>query len=68
MKNNMNEEMQRELRLLSHEMLLKREKIRQEWHLAHPSAIRGTVSTPEMKAINDEEKQRFEEILKKYKK
>lgn len=66
--------MEEELDELFKEMFERREIIRKEWWAERGGIenignkiIRGKIATPEMKALEAEEKQRRREILAKYK-
>lgn len=59
--------MYEELDALSHEIYERREAIIQEWLKTHEMPMRGRLASKEQKALDQEEKRRFGEILAKYK-
>lgn len=62
----MNKECIEELNEMFKEIEIRREIIRKEWFETHKFPCRGEISTPEMEALNEEEKRRYGEILAKY--
>lgn len=59
--------MDEELHALGREIYERREKIRKEWLKTHEKPLRGRMASKEQKALDQEEKRRYGEILEKYK-
>ena len=60
-------EKKQELLTLGQEMFERREAIVQEYKRTHTLPSRGIIDTPELRAMQKEEKRRFIEICEKYK-
>lgn len=67
--NNMgdNEEMKKELIELGKDIAKRRKVIVEKWLADKPHLIRGECNTPEMRALRQEYKERYFEIVEKYK-
>ena len=57
-----------ELKALDHEYAIRERKISKAWLAAHPGVSRGECNTPEMRALREEKKQKYFEIVEKYEK
>ena len=58
---------EQELKALSEEIFERREKLIADYKKTHTLPSRGQITTPELMALNREEKRRYFEILEKYK-
>lgn len=55
-----------ELKALDHEYAIRERKISKAWLAAHPGISRGECNTPEMRALREEIRQEYGQILEKY--
>ncbi len=63
----MTEECKKELNEMLREINARRETVIQEWLKTHEKPLRGRMASKEQKALDQEEKRRYGEILEKYK-
>ncbi len=64
----LSEKQEKELNKISKEFWKKEKAILEKWREENPNIKRGICNTPEMKALREEEKKKYFEILEKYKK
>lgn len=64
----LSEKQEKELNKISKEFWKKEKAILEKWREDNPNIKRGICNTPEMKALREEEKKKYFEILEKYKK